>query len=199
MATEQKMVKVKILKPVMGWNVGDVVEVTEEQAKHMTTSRQVQSGSSLVDFQTAELADSGATVGKASYSIGQMTVKDMADIGMKNVVAPPKAMQGADGKVNPQLSTTTNEAIPHGTGAPMASIAVSDLKQEDMSSDSDSAGYDGANILSQSREGSGGKPVKAPQKGKVSESNSDQKEDSSVGTKIKEAANTVAQKVTGHK
>ena len=155
MSEQPKMVKVKLLKSVQGYQAGDVIEVPEEQAKQMTTVRQVHNGSSLQPFQTAELAENSAEL-QSNFNLSQMTVKDMADLGMKNVVETPKGMSSdAHGVAKPKLSTTTNEAIPHQTGAPMASVAIKSMDQEDMSSDKDSAGYDGANILSHAREADG--------------------------------------------
>jgi hypothetical protein len=200
MADNKKTVKVKILQPVSGWRPGDIVEVDEAIANHMTRERQIYDGAKLVPFKTAELVDANAATA-SSMDIANLTVKDMADVGLKNVATPPPgvSVDPATGAPAPRLSTTTNESIPLATGAPLASVQASELDQESQAADEGAPGYDGSNPLSRDRDGTAKAPEPKPADATAPKAGEQQAGDKSPVQKLADTAGKVADAIKPQK
>jgi hypothetical protein len=117
-------VKVKILKNVMQWSIGDVVELDADKATDLCKVSRLSRGNGLFeDFQKAMLLSDWEAIKNKPVLHGGMTQGEMNALGMKNVVqTPPSAkldkMLSVDGdedgpkkkkKNMPSFSETRNE------------------------------------------------------------------------------------------
>lgn len=84
------LVKVKILSSVGQWMAGDEVEVTPEQAKAMCTPRKKNNGYELVEHRHAITMDELQKIKDLPRDKSLLTVDDLKELGLKNVVETPK-------------------------------------------------------------------------------------------------------------
>jgi hypothetical protein len=88
----KKKVKVKFLKHVMEFVPGQVVELSEDYARQVCKATEVWDGTRLVSAQRAMLLEDAEKLEKITKEdIAKMSVAQMNELGVKNVVETPAA------------------------------------------------------------------------------------------------------------
>jgi len=86
------MVKVKFLKSVGAYQVGDVVELADEMAEQVLKPMEYMDGEQLVSIPKAIRLSDAEKLEKAEVTaeeLKKMTAADMAKLGKKNIVVTP--------------------------------------------------------------------------------------------------------------
>ena len=87
-----KKVKVKILKHVGAWTPGEVVEVTEEFAKHLCHVNVTTDGLTETRHVRALMLDEAEALELANMDISNLTAAEAKELGVKNIVdSSPKS------------------------------------------------------------------------------------------------------------
>ena len=95
------MVKVKILKNINNWKIGDVVEVSKDMAKHLCHVNNLSDGISEDKRVRAILLEEAEEQEAADKEISNLTAGEAAKLGIKNIVdsAPMKEEMEANQKI----------------------------------------------------------------------------------------------------
>lgn len=129
-AAAKGAVRVKILKYVGQFTPGDIVDCDEETAKHLLKETKVNSGEQMVSHVKAMKLEDVIKLKEQKLTareIKLMTAKEMADLGLRNIVKTPRDDQF---EANLAIAKKAAEKAQKGKKAMMDAKAASEAEAE---------------------------------------------------------------------